>query len=161
MDERSQGWFRLLVRALERDVHRLLGDALEPLGVTPAQAEVLAVLATAAERQPVALQALGERLVCEVGSPSRLVEGLVRAGLVERKPVPGDGRKVGLSLTGAGRRCAAAVAEAEAAFEAGLSAQLGGSLQDVNGLLWRLVGQLPAGRALRLRRGGRVPARVG
>jgi hypothetical protein len=48
--------------------------ALRPLGVTPAQAEVLQVLA---DRQPLTLTGFGELLVCESGTnPSRLIDWL-------------------------------------------------------------------------------------
>ena len=154
----APGRLRLLVLALQRDLHRLLGEALATAGVTPAQAEVLAVLAAQA---PLTLHALGERLVCETGSPSRLADGLVRAGLVARAPAPGDGRKVLLRLTPAGEACAAAVAVAEAEFEAELAAMLAGQpVAEVNGTLWRLVRLLPSARALRLRFGPARPVGV-
>jgi hypothetical protein len=41
----------LLILAAQREGHRLMASALRPLGVTPAQAEVLQVLA---DRQPLA-----------------------------------------------------------------------------------------------------------
>ena len=54
---------------------------LRPLGVTPAQAEVLQVLA---DRQPLTLTGLGELLVSESGTnPSRLTGRLVTAGLAQ------------------------------------------------------------------------------
>lgn len=140
---------RLLVLGAQRDLHRLLGEALAPLGVTPAQAEVLTVLAP---RPPLSLQALGERLVCETGSPSRLVATLVRVGWVRRRAAADDARRIELSLTPAG----AALADRVQAAEAELLAELGAVLQGqppgpVNETLWRLVAHLPAGRALRLR----------
>lgn len=146
---RAENRLRLLVLALQRDLHRALGDALRPLGVTPAQAEVLAVLAAQA---PLSLQALGERLVCETGSPSRLVDGLVRAGWVARLPDPDDGRQVRLGLTPAGQAQAAAVAAVEADFEAELAGLLAGQpVRQANEALWRLARLLPSGRALRRR----------
>jgi len=42
--------------------------------------------------------------VCETGSPSRLVDGLVKAGLVERIASSKDQRKVSLTLMGARER---------------------------------------------------------
>jgi aspartyl-tRNA synthetase len=71
----------LLILAAQREGNRLMAAALRPLGVTPAQAEVLQVLA---DRQPLTLTGLGELLVCESGTnPSRLVDRLVSAGLLK------------------------------------------------------------------------------
>jgi MarR family transcriptional regulator, organic hydroperoxide resistance regulator len=143
------GELRMLLLAVQRDLHRLLGEALRPLSVTPAQAEVLTVLAGQA---PLSLQALGERLVCETGSPSRLVAGLVRAGLVAREPSADDGRQIALRLTSAGAERAAQVAAAELEFEAEVSGLLAGlPVEDLRDALWRLVRLLPSGKALRLR----------
>src|SRR6266496_116610 len=64
--------FRYLVLTAQREGNRILTEALRPLDLTPSQAEVLRVLQ---EHQPLSLIALGELLVCESGSPSRLVEG--------------------------------------------------------------------------------------
>ena len=89
----------VLILAAQRESQRMLSEALRPLGITPAQGEVLSVLSS---HPPLTLNALGERLVCEPGSPSRLVSGLVRLGWVRRSPAPGDGRAVLLTLTGGG-----------------------------------------------------------
>ena len=61
---------RYLLLAAQREGNRFLADALEPLGLTPSQAEALRVLQ---DWQPLALVELGGLLVCEQGSPSRLV----------------------------------------------------------------------------------------
>src|SRR5882757_9701174 len=78
---------RYLILAAQREGNRLLSDYIRPLGLTPAQAEVLSVLH---EAQPLSLIEVGERLICETGSPSRLVDGLVKAGLVESNPSTTD-----------------------------------------------------------------------
>src|SRR5436189_5775552 len=75
-------------------------SVLRPLGLTPAQAEVIAVLRDAPE--PLSVREIGERLVCETGSPSRLVGSVVAAGLARRAEHPSDRRAVVLSLTQAG-----------------------------------------------------------
>lgn len=150
----SPGMLRVLVRAAERDLHRLLAEALAPLGVTPAQAEVLAVLAEADATRGLSLHELGARLVCETGSPSRLVQGLVRTGLVAREPAPDDARRITLRLTPAGAERAAQVAGAEAEFQTELRALLADTpVAVVLDGLRRLVAPLPSGRALRLRFG--------
>jgi DNA-binding MarR family transcriptional regulator len=67
--------------------------ALRPLGLTPAQSEVLRLLG---EHAPLTLTGLGELLVCESGTnPSRLVE----PGLVSRTTPDAGGRQVILQLT--------------------------------------------------------------
>lgn len=145
--------FRYLVLAAQRDGNRLLAEALRPLGVTPAQAEVLAVLAAWA---PLSLHALGERLVCETGSPSRLVAATVSAGWVARRPVADDARRIALALTPAGAALAAQVAAVEQEFLEELEGLLAASPQPaplaaLNDTLWRIVAHLPSGKALRLR----------
>jgi DNA-binding MarR family transcriptional regulator len=102
---------RFLILAAQREGNRRLAQALRPLDVTPAQAEALRLLQ---DRQPLTLSGLGELLVCESGSsPSRLVDRLVTAGLVDRLESPSDRRQVVLTLTAAGRRVARRIADIE------------------------------------------------
>jgi DNA-binding MarR family transcriptional regulator len=140
---------RYLILAAQREGNRILGDMLRPLGLSPSQAEVLRVLA---DLGPLALVDLGARLVCENGSPSRLVDGLVTAGLVERIPSAEDRRRVRLSLTRDGTKKARAVQRTEAELHELIGKVI--SAKDrvlVKGVLWDLVSGLPAGDALRLR----------
>src|SRR5437899_7167457 len=58
-----------------REGSRLYAERVRPLGLTPSQAEVLSVLH---EAQPLSLIEVGERLACEIDSPSRLVCRLVQ-----------------------------------------------------------------------------------
>jgi DNA-binding MarR family transcriptional regulator len=88
------------VKAVQRDLERRLNDALRPIGLTAAQAEAIVVIGQA---QPLSLKDLGELLIAEAGHPSRLVDRLVDAGLVERRSAPDDRRRVDLSLTSKGR----------------------------------------------------------
>src|SRR5262249_12570547 len=104
---------RYLILAAQRGGNRLLAEALRPLRLTPPQAEALRVLQSHA---PLSLIALGDLLVCETGSPSRLVQGLVEAGLVERSPSSTDKRMVTLTLTKEGRERASHVGALEAQF---------------------------------------------
>ncbi|MFC5219746.1 MarR family winged helix-turn-helix transcriptional regulator [Streptomyces coerulescens] len=102
---------RYLVLAAQREGNRRLAQELRPLGLTPSQAEVLRLLA---ERQPLALNALGGLLVCESGSnPSRLVDRLVAAGLVHRAEAAEDRRRVELTLTPKGSQAASQVVDVE------------------------------------------------
>ena len=59
---------RYLVLAAQREGNRRLTDALRPLDVTPAQAEVLGILAGSAA--PLSVKELGALLVCESGRPT-------------------------------------------------------------------------------------------
>src|SRR6478672_13427482 len=103
---------RYLILALQREGNRLLAAGLRPLELTPSQAETLRVLA---DHQPLTLTGLGELLVCETGdSPSRLVDRLVKIGLIQREVDPGDRRQVTLTLTPAGQDRAREVAAVEA-----------------------------------------------
>ena len=106
---------RYLVLALQREGNRQLTEILRPLGLSPAQAEVLQVLDQFGE---LTLIELGERLVCETGSPSRLVKGLVGNGYITRRPDPRDGRAVILSLSDKGQSVMPALNEVEDAYNA-------------------------------------------
>jgi MarR family transcriptional regulator, organic hydroperoxide resistance regulator len=93
--------FALVVKALDRELQRRINDAMVPLGVTAAQADALVVIGQAGR---VSLKDLGDLLIAEAGHPSRLVDRLVEAGLVERRAAGEDRRRVELSLTAKGRR---------------------------------------------------------
>src|SRR5258707_7221337 len=110
---------RYLILAAQREGSRLYAERVRPLGLSPSQAEVLSVLH---EAQPLSLIEVGERLVCETGSPSRLVNGLVQAGLVERVASATDQRKVSLSLTPRGEEVYAQVLDVEQQFNELVSA---------------------------------------
>ncbi|MEU1787730.1 MarR family transcriptional regulator [Streptomyces sparsogenes] len=147
---------RYLILAAQREGNLRLARALRPLGVTPAQAEVLRLLA---DRQPLTLSGLGELLVCESGSnPSRLVDRLVAADLVRRVPSSRDRRQVELTLTEAGGRIAREVAGIEAELHHGIDAAgAGHDLEGVLGFLRSLVAGQSAGDAV-ARRAGRPVA---
>jgi MarR family transcriptional regulator, organic hydroperoxide resistance regulator len=137
---------RYLILAAQREGNRLFADALYPLHLTPSQAEVLRVLQ---DHAPLSLIALGDLLVCETGSPSRLVQGLVEAGLIERMPSTTDKRMIILTLTDAGREKAEKVGAIESQFyEANADLVRDAPLPEMLGLLWRFVEGKPAGMAL-------------
>lgn len=141
---------RYLVLAGQREGNRRLANDLRGLGLSPAQAEAIRILG---DHEPLTLSGLGDMLVCESGSnPSRLVDKLVGAGLVERTPGVDDRRQVMLSLTPEGRAAEAAVRAIEAALYADLDAALGDAdptaLIDV---LRRFSADSPAGDALKNR----------
>lgn len=137
---------RFLILAAQREGNRLFADALRPLHLTPSQAEVLRVLQ---DHAPLSLIALGDLLVCETGSPSRLVQGLVEAGLVERIASTADKRMVTLTLTEAGREQATHVGAMESQFyKANTELVKDAPLPEMLALLRRFVEGKPAGMAL-------------
>jgi DNA-binding MarR family transcriptional regulator len=101
----------LSVKAGQRALERITDEALRPLGLTSVQGDALTVLAQAG---PLSLKELGSLLIAEAGHPSRLVDRLVEAGWVERRPAADDRRRVVLSLTPSGRRLAKRVDAARA-----------------------------------------------
>jgi DNA-binding MarR family transcriptional regulator len=93
--------FALSVKAIQRELERQTNAAMEPLGLTGAQADALMVIGQAG---PLSLKDLGAMLIAEAGHPSRLVDRLVEAGLVERRPADDDRRRIVLTLTPRGRK---------------------------------------------------------
>jgi MarR family transcriptional regulator, organic hydroperoxide resistance regulator len=113
---------RYLILGAQREGARTLAELLRSAGLTAAQAEVLAVLRDAG--RPLTVREIGERLVCESGSPSRLVASLVEAGLLARATRPDDRRAVEHTLTAEGRRAAGRVTDAEHELYKGLAGAL-------------------------------------
>jgi DNA-binding MarR family transcriptional regulator len=134
---------RYLVLAAQRDGNRALAALLRPLGLTPAQAEVLTVLA--GDGGALTVRQLGQRLVCEPGSPSRLVASLVEAGLVARRAHPEDARAWALELNPRGREAAERVRAVEQDFHADLLARVS-SGDDLEAAL-RVLAQISDGGA--------------
>jgi DNA-binding MarR family transcriptional regulator len=91
----------LTVKAAQRALEQLTNEAMKPLGVTGPQADAITVIGQAG---PLSLKELGDLLIAEAGHPSRLVDRLVDAGLVERRTAEDDRRRVELLLTAKGRR---------------------------------------------------------
>jgi DNA-binding MarR family transcriptional regulator len=70
---------------------------LSEIDFTPAQSEALRIIA---DHGPLALKELGDMLVCDSGtSPSRIVDRLVAAGLVNRNAGERDRRQIRLTVT--------------------------------------------------------------
>jgi DNA-binding MarR family transcriptional regulator len=138
---------RYLILAAQREGNRLLAQALRPLGITPSQAEVIRILQ---DRRLLTLNGLGDLLVCESGnSPSRLVDRLTSAGLVDRQVSAHDRRHVEVTLTEEGLRLAGQIAAIEEGlYESIDAASEGRDLDQITGFLRAFVADLPAGQAL-------------
>jgi DNA-binding MarR family transcriptional regulator len=147
---------RYAILALQREGNRALAAGLKPLGVTPAQAEVLRVLEQYA---PLTLAGLGELLLCETGTgPSRLVDRLVTQGLVQRATGASDRRSIELTLSPAGRSAAAGVATVEEGLYAAMAAAApGADISAALPLLRSMLAPFPSGAVLD-RRAGRTGA---
>lgn len=103
-----------VVTSIMRLQQVLLGRAdgvLRPFGLTFARYEVLMLL-TFSRRGELPLGKVGERLQVNPASVTNAVDRLEDQGLVRRRPNPADGRGTLARLTPAGRRVAAAAAEA-------------------------------------------------
>jgi MarR family transcriptional regulator, organic hydroperoxide resistance regulator len=91
-------WFRFI--RLQRRVSAAIAAELKPLGLSIPQFDLLSTLT---EAGGVTQQELAQRLYVTKGNVSGLVDRLVEAGLVERRPSPGDRRSHALHLTDDGR----------------------------------------------------------
>jgi MarR family transcriptional regulator, organic hydroperoxide resistance regulator len=149
---------RYLILGAQREGARALAELLRPAGLTPAQGEVLAVLREA--ERPLTVREIGDRLVCEGGSPSRLVASLVDAGLLQRGSRAGDRRAVELSFTAQGESAAREVRHAEAALHEWLGTAIGDrEVLAAIRTLRKLVEDRPAGHAIARRRDAAGPDR--
>jgi DNA-binding MarR family transcriptional regulator len=119
---RAEEELRFLILGAQREGSRVLSAQLAPLALTPSQAEVIRCLA---DHGPMSLRELGGLLVCESGSPSRLVDALVGRDIVARREDPADRRQVVLDLTRAGRSLDGKVRQIEDAMYATIRTQLG------------------------------------
>jgi DNA-binding MarR family transcriptional regulator len=152
---------RYLILAAQREGARMMSASLRALELNSAQEEVLEVVR---RRGPLTLAELGRALVCEVASPSRLVDGLVRRGLIDRQRGSADKRVVMLSLTREGEKAV------EAALQiGGLRTEIAQRLSDeqidqLAALLSPLVADTASGVAVAARfpamRAMRAPAAI-
>ena len=140
----------LTIKAGHRELDRLMNEAMRPLGLTAAQADALDVVGRAG---PVSLRELGELLVAESGHPSRLVDRLVEAGLVERRPGRDDRRRVELSLTARGRSVRERVTETrQAVLDVGRAMLGDADLEPALVVLRSLLAQTPSAGLVERRR---------
>jgi DNA-binding MarR family transcriptional regulator len=140
---------RYLLLAAQREGARQMTGQLRPLNLTPAQAEILLVLA---ERAPLTLAEVGRLIVCESGSPSRIVDTLTKRSLVDREPGQVDRRVVYLRLTPRGEALIPALRDIDAQTDAMVTGHLTREEQEImtRGLRQMLDGT-PSGTALAAR----------
>ncbi|GIP40563.1 hypothetical protein J31TS4_38430 [Paenibacillus sp. J31TS4] len=148
--------FRYLILAAQRLGQRQMNASMKAIGLTPAQSEVIRVLG---QHQPITLKDLGELLICESGSPSRLIDRMVQDGLVEKEPHPSDARFVYLRLTPTGTEKARTIEE----FEENMYRDLGllfpnQEMSMVSDTLQKLLSHSPIADTLRKRGLLRDPA---
>jgi MarR family transcriptional regulator, organic hydroperoxide resistance regulator len=136
---------RFLVLAAEREGKRMMTASLRHVGLTPAQSEVLEVVR---QRGPLTLAELGRLVVCETGSPSRLVDTLVRRGFLDREPTPGDKRAVTLSLTPAGQATVEKAVKVGGVRDHITHRLTSDEVNELARLLSRLVADTPGGNAV-------------
>jgi DNA-binding MarR family transcriptional regulator len=142
--------FALSVKALQRELERGSNELMKPLGLTGPQADALVVIGQA---EPIALKDLGRLLIAEAGHPSRLVDRLVEAGLVERGAAEYDRRRVELKLTPVGRRLARRVEKArQELFDASRPNVDGKRLATATAVFRHLLEGTPAGELIERRR---------
>src|SRR3954454_8195050 len=122
-------WFRFI--RLHRRVSSAIATELKAIGLSIPQFDLLSTLT---EREGLTQQELAHRLYVTKGNVSGLVDRLVEAGLVERRPIEGDRRSHALHLTARGRALA----------EQGIAAQ--------RAYVERTLGRLPAADLLELER---------
>ncbi|MEO8392577.1 MAG: MarR family transcriptional regulator [Chloroflexota bacterium] len=140
---------RYLFLAVQREGNRALTDALAPLDLTPAQAEVLQVLE---QYGSLTLVEVGERLVCENGSPSRLVNSMVDKGLIQKTTSVTDRRASKLTLSPRARDLLPALNQIESGFNQQLDFLDAATLDQALGLLWLLAENTTSGQALKRRK---------
>lgn len=112
-----------MIGAARRHIRQAAWSRFKPLGFTPPQVGILAVLA---DEAPLSSTALAEHVCMDTPTVSRVLRQLVKRGLVEMKPDPEDRRCDRLQLTAKGQklheRLRPALEELRAGIARGLSA---------------------------------------
>lgn len=146
--------FRFVVLALQRQGSRRLNAALARLGVTASQAEALEVIGTFG---PLTTRRTGDYLVCESGSPSRLLASLADKGLTVRSNPPEDRRATLHALSPAGRDLLDEVRCRQGEFHAELAGLLDAAAADPDLSPLRRLAELVVDPDLRGALGRRFP----
>ncbi|WP_046864662.1 MarR family winged helix-turn-helix transcriptional regulator [Microvirga massiliensis] len=106
-------WFRFV--RLHRRASNAVANELKAIGLSIPQFDLLSTLT---EQEGVSQQELAERLYVTKGNVSGLLDRMVEASLVERRPIPSDRRSNALFLTAKGRDLAERGMAAQRAYVA-------------------------------------------
>ncbi|SEB97666.1 MarR family transcriptional regulator [Paenibacillus sp. GP183] len=141
--------FRYYILAAQRLGQRQLNDFMKTIELTVSQSEVIRVLE---QWQPISLKDLGSLLICETGSPSRLIERMVEDGLVDKVANPSDARFVWLQLTEKGMGKAKQIMEFEEKLYKDLESILSNDeMTSVSSTLEKMLSHFPIIDTLRKR----------
>ncbi|MGG3643524.1 winged helix DNA-binding protein [Bacillus gobiensis] len=141
--------FRYVILATQRLGNRMLNDLLKKTGLTASQAEVIRVLN---DWKTLSLKELGKLLICETGSPSRLIERMSKDGLIEKIIDPNDSRYLVLQLTADGLEKAKSIKNIEMQFyEQVMTMYSEDELEKTTSLLMRFLKDQPVIEALKNR----------
>jgi DNA-binding MarR family transcriptional regulator len=91
-----------LLHGLTKRLRRAQADALAPLGLTPAQARALRMIARGEDEEPLRMTELADRLGIVPRSLTTVIDALEEAGLVRREIDPRNRRAILLRLTDRG-----------------------------------------------------------
>lgn len=113
--------FRYLILALQRQGSRRLNALFADIGLTNSQAETIEVLG---QYGPISTREVGKYLVCESGSPSRLLATLSNKGLSVAAQSHEDKRLTLHALSAEGRAVLKQIRQRQDEFETDLAEQL-------------------------------------
>lgn len=139
--------FRYIILATQRLGSRLLQEEYKKIGISSSQSEVIQVLK---EWEPISLKKLGELLLCEEGSPSRLIDRMVKAGFINKYRSEEDSRYVLLELSEKGRKIYEEIVRIDQEFYKKLETIFSeDEMKQVNQLLSKFLMQYPVCQTLR------------
>ena len=113
--------FRYLILALQRQGSRQLNNLYSQLNLTNSQAEAIEIVGNYG---PMSTKEVGNYLICESGSPSRLLSTLAEKGISRTAQSTTDKRTTLHALTPKGREILAQVSELKESFHKELSSEL-------------------------------------
>jgi MarR family transcriptional regulator, organic hydroperoxide resistance regulator len=142
--------FRYYILAAQRLGQRQLNEYMKTIDLTVSQSEVIRVLE---QWQPISLKDVGSLLICETGSPSRLIERMVEDGLVDKVINPSDARFVLLQLTEKGMGKAKQIVDFEDKLYKELESLFpNDEMTSINSALEKMLPHFPIAEALRKRK---------
>ncbi|QDZ42345.1 MarR family winged helix-turn-helix transcriptional regulator [Corynebacterium sp. sy039] len=110
--------FRYVILALQRQGNRQLNKVFSELKLTNSQAEAIEVVGALG---PLTTKEVGQNLICETGSPSRLLSTLAHKGLTVTSQPAQDKRATLHALSPEGRRVLKKILQQRTSFENNLA----------------------------------------